>query len=324
MLLNAPVNIGMLPAKPIYLIHGGEIWQSNDTVEKINKIYANLNNLKKYYFINFLQFEQFKDSNNSEILNLDLFCDQKINKLIKINIGNAKFNKQQQEKLIDLTNDLEQKNNFIIILVADRLERAVFSTAWFSAVSKTGIVIATKQLSKISMQKWAVDQFKQIGLSITNDALVKFVSMYQNNLLEAAQSIYKLSVVYKDGPEMVQEINLEKIDNFISDGSQFSVFDLQNALASKNIEQIIYLLNSLKKHGEEVILILWAIIKEIRNMLSKGSDSKIKKQLGNLLQKAAEIDLAIKNLDTANKINSSNNRECIWALIIDLCLEFRF
>jgi len=57
--------------------------------------------------------------------------------------------------------------------------------------------------------------------------------------------------------------------------------------------------------------------------LYKASDFKIKKQLGNLLQKAAEIDLAIKNLDTTNKINSSNNREYTWALILELCLEFR-
>jgi DNA polymerase-3 subunit delta len=320
--LNAPVNIGAIPAKPIYLIYGGEIWQSNDTIEKINKIYSNLTNLKKYYFTNFLQFEQFKDNNNAEILNLDLFCDQKINKLIKINIGNAKFNKQQQEELINLINNLDQ-NNFIIVLIADRLEKAIFNTVWFAAINKAGVVIATKQLSKISMQKWVVDQFKQVGLTIANNALVKFVSMYQNNLLEAAQSIYKLSLVFKDMPEIVQEINLEKLESFMSDEAQFSVFDLQNALASKNVEQIIYLLNSLKKHGEEAILILWAIIKEIRNMLYKASDFKIKKQLGNLLQKAAEIDLAIKNLDTTNKINSSNNREYTWALILELCLEFR-
>ena len=46
MQIIAPVNI--IPAKPIYLIHGGEIWQSNDAIEKIVN-----NNLKKYYFTNF-------------------------------------------------------------------------------------------------------------------------------------------------------------------------------------------------------------------------------------------------------------------------------
>ncbi len=44
MLLNAPVNLSALPNKPIYLIHGGEIWQSNDVIEKIDKVYASLNN----------------------------------------------------------------------------------------------------------------------------------------------------------------------------------------------------------------------------------------------------------------------------------------
>ena len=320
MLLNAPVNLSALPNKPIYLIHGGEIWQSNDVIEKIDKVYASLNNLKKYYFTNFLQFEQFNSSNNASIANLDLFCEQEINKLIKINIGNAKFNKQQQEGLVNLVNNLNQKNNSIIILIADRLEKSVFNTAWFNVINKVGVIITTKQLSRISMQKWAIEQFSQVGLSIANSALTKFIDMYQNNLLEAAQSIYKLSVVFKDKPDVVQEITLENLEDFISDEAQFSVFDFQNILVSKNIEQVMYLLNNLKKRGEEVILILWAIIKEIRNRLYNASDFKNKQKLGCLLQHAAEIDLAIKNIDTAHKINS-NNREYVWALIIDLCLQ---
>ncbi len=320
MLLNAPINA--VPVKPIYLIYGGEIWQSNDTIKKISKFYTglstSLDSIKKYYFANFLQFIQFKNTNGSEIFNLDLFCEKKINKLIKINIGNGKFTKQQQEELINLLNNLDlEQNNFVIILIAERLDQTTLNTNWFKTINKIGAVITTKQLSTNDMQKWAVDQFKQANLKISNEALVKFITMYQNNLQAAAQSIYKLKISCSN-----EEIDLKILMDFISDESQFSLFDLQNALVSNNVERIVYLLNSLKNHGQETILILWAIIKAIKNILAKTNNQKIKDQMYHLLPKAGEIDLAIKNFDTENKINGSSNSEYIWSLIMDLCLDF--
>lgn len=312
MLLTAPVH--QVPAKPIYLIHGGEVWQSNDVIEKINQNYNSFNNLKKYYFTSFSQFEQFRDTNSVELFNLDLFCEQKVNKLLSIYIGNGKFTKQQQMSLINLIDSLEN-SNFIIILIADRLDKTICNTNWFTTINKIGIIVTTKLLSKSSMQKWAIEQFKRLNLKISGQALSKFVDLYQNNLLDAFQSVYKLSVAFL---EQSNEIDLKTLLYFIDDEAKFSLFDLQNALANKNIEQIIYILNKLKNSEQEEILILWVIIREIRNILANTIDNNIKLKFSELLQKATEIDLAIKNVDNYYK----NNNQYIWGLIMDLCMEF--
>lgn len=311
MILTAPVN--NIIFKPVYLIHGYDAWQSIDALQKIN---AQFGGTKKYYFANFAQFIQFNQTNKSEIFNKDLFCESQINKLIEISIGNGKFTKPQLQELNNLLNNLNITNNLVVILIADKLDKTAFNSSWFKIVAEIGIVIVTKNLSKASMQNWAIAQFKKANLNITNDALIKFVNIHQNNLMDAKQSIDKLSIIF--AKQTTQNIiDTEKLLKFIDvDGSKNSIFDLQNALAIRHTEQIISILNNLKEQAQEEILILWAIIQEIKNSFSKTTNLINQFKLANLFQKAAEIDLAIKNIE----LSGSNNYGYIWSLIIDLCL----
>lgn len=291
--------------KPIYLIHGGEIWQSNNFIDQINKYYTNL---KKYYFVNFTEFEQFMAKYKAELLNLDLFSQQSVNKLVKINIAHGALNKQQEEIMINLIN----KNNLIILLIADKLDKKVFNSSWFATVNKIGAVMtANPIINAYSMQKWVVARFKFFGLSISKEALIKFSNMYHNNLLEADQNIYKLSVIHKDK----KEINKEDLIDNSSNEAKHSVFDLTFALENKNFEQVIYVLNKLKQAREEDLLILWSIIKAIKNILinTDHNNFKIRKKLYLALQQASLIDLAIKNTDRSDN-------QYIWGLFINLCL----
>jgi DNA polymerase III delta subunit len=295
--------------KPIYLIHGGEIWQSNNFIDQINnqinKCYANL---KKYCFVNFTEFEQFRAKHQAELLNLDLFNQQSVNKLVKINIAHGALSKQQEEIILNLIN----KNNLIILLIADKLDKKVFNSSWFAAVNKIGAVMAANPIiNTYSMQKWVIARFKFFGLNISKEGLIKFSNMYHNNLLEADQNIYKLSVIHKDK----KEINTEDLINNSSDEAKCSVFDLTFVLENKNFEQVIYVLNKLKQAREEELLILWSIIKAIKNILTKidHNNLKIRKKLYLALQQGSLIDLSIKDPDRSDN-------QYIWGLFINLCL----
>ena len=308
MILTAPVN--NVPLKPIYLIHGYDAWQSMDAVQKIN---ANFHDVKKYYFANFAQFMQFNKTHQSEILNKDLFCDTQFNKVIEISIGNGKFTKPQLLELNLLLQNLAIFNNFVIILVADKLDKATLNSSWVIDVAKLGVIIVTKTLSKSGMQNWVVNKFKQADLKITNEAVIKFMNIHQNNLIAAVQSIYKLQLIYKQE----NTIDTAKLLEFVTNNAQCSVFDLQNSLSNKDIEQVIYVLHNLRTQSQEEVLILWSIVSALKNGLSKINDLLAKSKLCNLFKKAAEIDLAIKNIEIVN----GNNDGYVWALIMDLCLN---
>lgn len=297
MQLIAPIKV--LPLKSVYLIHGGEIWQTNDV---INKIYINYhdNNLKKYYFTSFIEFEKFITEHKFSACNLDLFCENTINTLIKIDINEAKFTKKQQEILLDLLKNL---NNFVIVLIATKLDKTAFNSAWFQRISEIGVIIIARNLSINSMKRWVKELLAQEKLNITDEALDFFIKLHQNNLLSAYQDIYKLSIINKN-------IDLELLKIFMLDQAEYSVFDLLQVLISKNIEQVIYILHKLKDQQESNVLILWAIIKFIKQQKHYE-----------LLPKAAEIDLAIKNADLATGTKAVNNKSYIWSLFLDLCLS---
>lgn len=297
MQLIAPIKVA--PVKPIYLVHGGEIWQSNDA---INKIYANYrdNNLKKYYFTNFAEFEKFITEQKISTYNLDLFCDNKINTLIKIDINEAKFTKKQQEILLNLLKNL---NNFVVVLVAAKIDKTAANSSWLRMINEVGVIIIARHLSINSTKRWVKEQLLQQHLSITDEALDFFITTHQNNLLAASQAIYKLSLINK-------HIDLDLLKTFILDQAEYSVFDLLHALISKNTKQIIYILHKLKNQQISNVLILWAIIKFIKQQ-----------QQYQLLPKVAEIDLAIKNTDAVASIKTVNNKSYIWSLFLDLCLS---
>lgn len=317
MILAAPVNNNNIPIKPIYLIYGYDPWQAIDALKEIN---AKFKGVKKHYFANFTQFMQFNKTNKSTILNRDLFCDSQINQIIEISIGNAKFTKSQLPEVNNLLNNLLSANNLAVILIAEKLDKAAVNSLWFKNIAKIGVIIVTKNLSKAGMQNWASAQFKLANLKITKEALIEFVNMHQNNLMDAQQSIDKLSLIFS-GQQTTNIIDLEQLLKWIDvAGAKNSIFDLQNALAANNIEQIILVLNNLKQQAQEEILILWAIIQEIKNSLAKTTDLIEQSKLAGLFQKAAQIDLAIKNVELV----CSNNYGYIWSLIIDLCLNKYF
>lgn len=311
MILTAPVN--NIPVKPVYLIYGYDAWQSMDALQKIN---AKFKSTKKYHFANLAQFIQFNQTNKSELSNRDLFCGSNLNKTIEISIGNAKFTKQQVQELNNLLNNL-LNNNLAIILIAEKLDKSVLNSAWFAQVNKIGVVVVTKALSKAGMHGWAENRFKQLNLAITGEALIEFINMYPNNLITAAQSIEKLAIVFENYKASKQPINTAELHQCINQDPKTSIFDLQNALSSKKIDQIILILHNLKEQSQEEILILWAIIQEIKHRLATISSMQMKAKVYNLFAKAAEIDLAIKNIDMVD----FNNDQYVWSLIIDICLE---
>jgi len=204
-------------------------------------------------------------------------------------------------------------NNFVIILIADKLDKATLNSSWVIDVAKLGVIIVTKTLSKSGMQNWVVNKFKQADLKITNEAVIKFMNIHQNNLIAAVQSIYKLQLIYKQETT----IDTAKLLEFVTNNAQCSVFDLQNSLSNKDIEQVIYVLHNLRTQSQEEVLILWSIVSALKNSLSKINDLLAKSKLCNLFKKAAEIDLAIKNIEIVN----GNNDGYVWALIMDLCLN---
>ncbi len=162
-------------------------------------------------------------------------------------------------------------------------------------------------------------KFTKQQIQELNDLLNNITSINNVVIILVADKLGKLAL-NADWAAYINKIGIIIVTKSLSNSDlpKNSVFDLQNALSRQNTEKIILILNNLKAQSQEEILILWSIIQAIKNQLLTAKDLLSKKKLATLLQKAALIDLAIKNADGTN----SNNDGYIWGMIIDLCLHF--
>ena len=111
------------------------------------------------------------------------------------------------------------------------------------------------------------------------------------------------------------------MEKSITDSSRFNIYDFSNAFVEGNTKKAIRILESLKAEGTPEALILWALSKEINNLLkiSKSGSTKglwgprsylnaLEKtakripriRINKALQEIAQIDSAIKGFISQN------------------------
>lgn len=330
MILNAPITSNV-PIKSIYLLYGSDIWQ---LLNGLTNIKNNFPETKRYYFLNFKQFVQFYNNNQEELFNRDLFCVAQFNKIIEIYIQDAKFSKAQSIELEKFLNKVLNTKNICVILFAEKYSKDLEKSKLFQLVNKEGLIIVSKNLSISQCKLWLTAELKLLNLSFTNDALNKFIKIYQHNLLQAKQILVKLELNYIHAKNLVNPIiidlvNLEKyLDEY---DLKYTLFDLQDSLTTASLAEIIKIFINLKQQQVEPILILWSIIQAIKKFMQKSliihdkmNNNKIIEnnyiKYSNLLSKTTKIDLMIKCVD--NKPSNIDHKEYIWGSLIDLCMAF--
>ena len=331
MILHTPLN--KVPIKPMYMIHGYDFQQTIQVAKKIKGYFANV---KKYYFIDFSEFLTFYKSNKAQLLTKDLFCQSSINNLIEISVGNAKFSKSQIIELNDLLGELLDIK-IILILVAEKLDQMTLKSAWLKVVNEIGVIICTKPLSKYFMLNWVRDQFKKFNITITEEALLKFYEVHHNNLLLSEQNIFKLSMIFTNDNGNSKNYHADQIltleyllkqMHWLGQEKKITIFDLQNAITLENKSLILHIVKYLQDSSKENLLFLWGIIELIKEKLNhlfnEKNNSKIEQgiKLAILLEKAAEIDLILKGVDSLNEYSlQKNSNDYICSLLLDLCLN---
>ena len=138
--------------------------------------------------------------------------------------------------------------------------------------------------------------------------------------------------VYKHG-------KVQAIKRVANNSSNFSVFDLTEAIINSNVDRTFKTLHGLKDEGVDPVLVLWGLTREVRNLLKLKSDMQTglsltqsaqklgiwRDRLANtkitldrlsvstlqqLLRVSANIDTTIKGITTGNA----------WELLSSVCL----
>lgn len=122
------------------------------------------------------------------------------------------------------------------ILVVSYKEKKVDGRSKLAKVLKEkGELLTTKKLYDNQLPDWAMGVIRQKGFTITQKALLLLVDHIGNDLNRISNEIDKLSVNIVNRKEITED----DIESYVGISKEYNVFELQNALARKDLSGCI-------------------------------------------------------------------------------------
>ncbi len=244
---------------PVYLVSGNEPLVVQESSELIRKHLGNVGYSERvvFYLETSFNWGDFLASVN----NISLFAEQTLIELrLKGKLGD-KGSKVIQEYLKHPASDK------VLLIISDKLDSGSLRSSWFKAIDVVGLVVQVWPIDQAKFLPWLANRLKLAGVTLDRDSLQLLAGYCAGNLLAAIQEIEKLILLYGQG-----RIDAEQIAKAIADNARFDIFDLLDVALAGDVAAAHRILLSLKSEDVEPVMILWAIVNELRTLIKvRGS-----------------------------------------------------
>lgn len=191
---------------------------------------------------------------------MSLFASKR---LLEVRMPNGKPGDKGAKALISIADNPSPDNT--LLLVCPRLDAATQKSKWFRALESAGAFIAVWPIEKRQLPGWLQRRIQAAGMSASQGAVALMAQKVEGNLLAAVQEIEKLRMMG------VQQITEELIEDTTSDSARYDAFGFADMCLNGNIAEATRILSHLKAEGTEAIMILGAVTRKIRQLISLKS-----------------------------------------------------
>nr|WP_300308176.1 DNA polymerase III subunit delta [Halomonas sp.] len=191
---------------------------------------------------------------------LSLFASRK---LIELRLGGAKPGQEGGKALKEYAEQAEGSDNILLISCA-KLDAREQKSAWFKALDKIGLFVPVWPVDASRLHFWLRDRAERHGLSMNLDAARLLGERTEGNLLAADQELQKLALILPPGTQVAPQHVAGGVEN----SARYDVFNLIDACLKAERERVLRILVSLEAEGTEPPIVLWALTREIRTLLS--------------------------------------------------------
>lgn len=169
------------------------------------------------------------------------------------------FSKLATEQAKTLLRMIQQPNpDVLLILRSDELDKSRLNSAWVKYIDQHGWLIHSKAINGNALAQWVQQQAQALQLTLTPAALSLLVEWSEGNLLASRQSLLRWQL------QGLTQIDADVLMADQQDWAKYDVFSLSNSLSQQKVEQSLRILARLKLSGEEPVLILWVLSRELR------------------------------------------------------------
>lgn len=190
---------------------------------------------------------------------MSLFSSRRI---LEVRISNGK----PSDKGAVLQTIIAAKNpDNILLIICPRLDAASQRAAWVKAAEEQGVFLPIWPIERNQYMGWLKHRVQSSGLQIEPAALAMLAQHTEGNLLAAVQEIEKLKLLGENN------ITADLLSEAITNNSRFNAFQLADACLLGDIANASHILSQLKAEGVEPIMILGALVRKIRQLISLKS-----------------------------------------------------
>jgi len=185
--------------------------------------------------------------------------------LIDVRIPSGKPGKEGADALKAVA--LASHADVLTLVILPRIDAATQKTAWFIALTEAGVAVRIDPIERAQLPAWIAQQLAGQGQRMApgderRRALQFIVERVEGNLLAAHQEIQKLGLLYPSG-----SLTWEQIYDAVLNVARYDVFKLNEAMLAGDVERLARMLDGLKGEGEASVLVLWALVDELRTLL---------------------------------------------------------
>jgi len=157
----------------------------------------------------------------------------------------------------------------LLLVITPRLDGATQATAWVKAIEARGVFLPIYEIGARQLEGWLEARCRRAGLEPTADALALLAARVEGNLLAAQQEIEKLRLLLPAG-----RVDAAAILEAVVSSARYDVFGLGEALLAGDAVRAQRIVGGLRGEGVEATLVLWSVVRELREMwaLRRGDD----------------------------------------------------
>jgi DNA polymerase-3 subunit delta len=195
---------------------------------------------------------------------LSLFAERRI---VEVRMPTPRPGKEGGTALAELAADPGEGN--LLLVVTTRPERDTWSSAWFKAFEKHGVVVEAKPVEIGRLPEWITARAARIGLKIDREGAALLAERVEGNLLAAHQELEKLSLLHARA-----SVDADEVQAAVANSARYDLFQLGEAALDGDAGRALRILDGLRAEGTETPLVLWAVCRELRSLAEARAGAK--------------------------------------------------
>lgn len=314
--------------EPLYVIHGDEPLSSIEAADAIRAAAKQRGYDERALFIveQHFRWDAFVAAN----ANRGLFGTRK---LVDIRIASGKPGADGAVALERHARHLDPDSVTLVSL--PRVDRATQSSAWFTALTDVGVMIATPPIERAALAPWISRRLARNAQRASPGTLAFLAERCEGNLLAAAQEIAKLALLLPEG-----DLAHDDVERAVADVARYDMQQLSEAWLSGDAARTLRIAGVLNSEGQPITLAVWQMSEDLHALgtvhhaitLGQSTQSAVRNarvwgrrqaalELAARRVASASVPPMLHALATLDAVAKGIGRGDPWDMLVDLALE---